>query len=877
MPVGIAPLAKIARASTEGRQLSPEEQKALRVHANTPIMAAALCYAELIADGEAVISELSSDSAAASRLTRLREGLARQRWTVVGKLEERHKAALTEAYRPRNAPDCLDALVLRHLAFDQFQSALNSVLKSRGLRTDAIDVPRRDLWGWLARNGATATLDTTELPPGVQYLRQLDQKSFLAALLADANNAEVGAALAHEALIERRADSARDVTARLLKARKAVERELLKVPVRLRSQRQFARLRSTAEAYARGSARSLLSELKAAELLLRAVQAHGQKRSQKLRAECLRAAAAAVTAAAPELGEEVVAACAMHRAGCPQAKQSPPCVDCAHGVADRLRPQIRVYTSGRVAVGSPAARPAMATRGEQSSMVPVTPIVNASDSFVCDEVLRRVAGGSTTLVAVVETHHRSDAGLFGFSWISESGELRTGFDNASNAHDGAVRALCKAALDLDDDSLQIRLVTRDAKAADVVQGVMRTGTVVEEAQPPLSTRTVELLLDLIERRPRMSVHVDPCLYPHQGATAAQQLAVLALRAGQGLEASDRVRIEADQLSREVSQGVGGKLIGPGEEGEHAWWLNDESRHASGLRWCLAVRRVHLDEEWCPIPGGWVPGAWLGRRFRLHLNHQHAGPPGTNRANEVVLGRRGGQWAFGGIRWPRSLPPGTLVTFNWQLEDTRVSAYTTRLLFPEKIDGVEYSHRYEPQVVTREVALGLAQARGVSDLSDASWVLHTLRKLGYLSVDGTATLAEEALVRNCIALGLPQRRADGLSVVIDQLLRSGRIQRVQGSLDLDGRPWCPPRPGHVRTALLRYVPRVESVTASRDGGFPQSDRAGHWVAGFVRRLPPGARASAEQIEAHRDAVRAHELVDRDLPEGFTYVRRHHRAR
>ena len=319
-------------------------------------------------------------------------------------------------------------------------------------------------------------------------------------------------------------------------------------------------------------------------------------------------------------------------------------------------------------------------------------------------------------------------------------------------------------------------------------------------------------------------------------------------------------------------------MGPGDEAEPAWWLIGDSPSRAELSWRVALYRMHIDGEWCPLPDGRMVSDWNGRHLRLRLNHKSGGEPSFKQVQDVTLRRRGGQWELAGIRWPRGLLPGTFVTVTWHPDKTSVTAYTTRLPQPERVDGVQFTHRYDPQVVTRETAPGAEQDRSVPDLSDASWVMRTLRKLGYLSVDGEAILAEDALVRNCLELGLPPHRADGIGPAVEQLLRARRLHRVEGTLDQDGRPWYPPRPGHVRTQLLRYVPRVEAIAPQRDTqGEWHPHRRGHWVTGFVRRLPPGAQASAEQVDAHREAVNAAELVDRDMPEGYTYVRRHHRAR
>lgn len=123
-----------------------------------------------------------------------------------------------------------------------------------------------------------------------------------------------------------------------------------------------------------------------------------------------------------------------------------------------------------------------------------------------------------------------------------------------------------------------------------------------------------------------------------------------------------------------------------------------------------------------------------------------------------------------------------------------------------------------------------------------------------------------------------RRIERIPPAVAGLIQDRRITRVRGGLDSEGLPSCPARTGQTPVDLLRYAPRVVPVGLAADQRKAKpAPRHDHWVDGFVRRLPAGAHASAESIEAHREAVRAAQIVDRALPDGFTYVQRHHRAR
>ncbi|MGA3540991.1 hypothetical protein ACK8GE_17050 [Micromonosporaceae bacterium DT194] len=315
-----------------------------------------------------------------------------------------------------------------------------------------------------------------------------------------------------------------------------------------------------------------------------------------------------------------------------------------------------------------------------------------------------------------------------------------------------------------------------------------------------------------------------------------------------------------------------------EEAEGAWWLGGEDPPQGCLSWRVALYRMHLNGNWCPLPDGKPLHDWAGQPLRLHLRHDGSADLGTTRAHQVTLRRRGGQWELAGVNWPHDLPPGTYVILTWQLDRGLVIAETRPLSEPKQVDDRRYAYEYNAQVVTRQNAPGADQDRAVPDLTDMSWVLRTLRLLGYLDADGEAILAEDALVRNCEEAGMPRRRLGGIEEAVEKLILAGHVTRVEGSVDPDGRPWYPPRPGSVRTSLLRYKPRVQALprqSSPYGSGEGHGNRREHWVSGFVRRLPPGASPSEQQIEAHRQAVAAAEVMDRELPAGYTFVRPHQR--
>lgn len=879
--VHMAGLASALRAQAEGGQMSPVVRDALAILSREPITAVALRYAELLVDGEIRASRLSGDDSR-TRLTplRTRDALARQRVGLVKRLNAIHQRQLALAHRPHSAPDYLAALVMRHVGGKPFRDALARVLRKHGLQPNAIDVPQGKWWESITRPSPDRTTAEAQLPAEVRHLRRLDDDAFRRVVLADATGMSPADVLAHDALVERWAAHAKTVEEELRQDVERDQQRLERTPRPKRNRAEVERQKRACEAYARASARAMNAAILVQDLRVRALTSYRQLPAQQLRAECLIEAARELAKTEPDLWDRVQRACSAHRARCPRANDPHPCRDCAGPIADvvkrwtgRTRPVPMVEpapVSGTEALVEPAPE-------DPASAVDDAPGVR----LVCEAALRGLNRDAKPTVVAVETRSDSDAGVFGFAWLTEGGELRTGTERSSGSHNNAIQAICLTILDLDDGTNPIHIVCRDAKAANVVGRALRSGLSHDPVDFFLAGRSRELLITVAKRHKRISVAWDPCPEPHRGAAATRQLADLALLAARGLGSMAAVRAAADRMSQEFSGGAGAELTSPSEEeDDHTWWEPDGGAKRAGLVWHAALYRMHLDGGWCPLPPGRIGQEHDGRRLRLRIDHRDRVHSQPGPEHEVTLRRRGGEWELHGIRWPRDLQPGVIATFTWQTGGSFVTARTTMLSMPERVDGVEFLHRYDARVVTREAAPGSDQDRDVPDLSDASWVLRTLRRLGYLSPDGSATLAEDALARNCLDLGIPKSYLGRLSATVDRLVRAGRIQRAPGSLDGYGRPWYPARSGQVPTELLRYVPTVETLDRSvrREIQDAWHGRRGtHWVTGFVRRLPPGAQASAEQIDLHRQAVEDAEVVDQWLPEGYTYVRRHSRGR
>lgn len=875
----IQALAALHRQRAEGTVLSRAQRMALDKLATSSATAAALLYAALLIEGDVLIASLRGDQSARIGLLAARASLNSQSGEFLKQHQRRDLLQMERVGDPEPSPDHLDARVMRYVGGEAFEAVLTRVMADRGLRRDVTEVPRKDLWDWLEAIGVNPTYSYDKLPSEVRRLRQLDDDAFVDMLVADAREGRFRALLRNHGLVERWATQGKAAEARLRAERRQAEKELIRTPSNARDAAHVDRFKDSVRAYAHASAQSRMAELTLSELKVYVARVHRRPRFQQLRAECLNQAAAEFAHMNPALASAVTASCADHRAVCNMASDPHPCADCVPVVAaevhvrqvdadDALGEKPLTEAEPAAAPESPAGAAQGIDRGAAD---------NQPDVFVCDAVRRELPQHLACLTAVVAVHFDRRAGIVGFAWLTEEGELRTGTDRAVDPHDGWVQGICRTLLDLASGTSHVQVACRDDKAANVVRHVLRAGLVPQTLGFPVTDHTRLLLAEVIRHRKRSVVSIDRCPEEHMGAASAERLAALASRAGQGLESGAAVQAEADRVSDELGRAAGPRLTAPAEEDDHAWWVAGEPGGAE-LVWQTALYRMHLDGGWCVLPDGRAPIAKDRQRVQLRIEHRERVGRSAPVTQYVTLRQRGGQWEIGGIEWPKGLLPGTVVTFNWSRGGTLASARRELLPKPQRVDELEFLHRYDPQVVTRETAPGADQDRDVPDLSDASWVMRTLRKLGYLSVDGEAILAEDALVRNCLELGLPPHRADRIGQAVDQLLGAGRLQRVEGSVDYDGRPWYPARPGHVRTPLLRYVPQIQAVTSSRVTAAEwHPHRRGHWVAGFVRRLPPGAQASAEQIEAHRDAVRASELVDRDLPDGFTYVRRHHRSR
>jgi len=281
----------------------------------------------------------------------------------------------------------------------------------------------------------------------------------------------------------------------------------------------------------------------------------------------------------------------------------------------------------------------------------------------------------------------------------------------------------------------------------------------------------------------------------------------------------------------------------------------------------ALWRTDLDDGVCAAPEECADVLRDRDRVTLVLEHRAWGRTPVRQIFESAL-RQDVEWQFGDLVWPPDLRPGVLVAVTWQPARDEVVVRTAALAEPLRVDGVDYFHEYDPKVVTREFEAGT---------SNRGQVLHAVRRQGRVFADGSAVLAESGLAAKC-GLGRGARGAFLLRNAVDQLIREGYLTRVPGSVDSTGYPSYPAVAGQKPAEMLFYAPLVEPAPypddpdAAAEGGA----RNDHLVNGFVRKLPPGARASEKQVDLHERAVESEQVAGGPLAPGYTFVTKHHRG-
>ncbi|GIF13859.1 hypothetical protein [Actinoplanes teichomyceticus] len=282
---------------------------------------------------------------------------------------------------------------------------------------------------------------------------------------------------------------------------------------------------------------------------------------------------------------------------------------------------------------------------------------------------------------------------------------------------------------------------------------------------------------------------------------------------------------------------------------------------------VTLRRADLDGAACGAPAEIVEALRGRDTVTVVLEHRVKGITAIREVFEAGLRQDDDGWRFTGITWPSDLRTGMRVTVTWQAGRDAVVMRTRTLEDPLRIDGVNYYHEYDPEVVTRDFVPG-ASNRGA--------VLNAVRRLGRVFSDGSAVFPEPALARQA-GLGRGAKGAFLLKNAVEQLIREGYVTRVEGSVDPAGQPAYPAVAGGEPVDLLFYAPLVEPAPhpdEDAETGGEHHERREHWVKGFIRKLPPGAQPSEKQLSAYQRALE-NEQIDETLEPGYTYVKKHHR--
>ena len=222
----------------------------------------------------------------------------------------------------------------------------------------------------------------------------------------------------------------------------------------------------------------------------------------------------------------------------------------------------------------------------------------------------------------------------------------------------------------------------------------------------------------------------------------------------------------------------------------------------------------------------------------------------------------------------------MLTFTWQRGAVVLRARSTLLEAPVIIDSIEYEHRYDPAVLTRDAAPGCAR-RGGGDqgpLTLRERVLRAVRRAGHLDPDGVAVPRRDLLADLVYGRDAGAAGAAALEPVIDAMLAGGTLTVEQASVGAGVLEWPPTGPGG-RGPRLVWQPRPV-IGVPRQRGRPQPDLSRYVreysVAPFLRRLPKDAQAGPGKREEYKRLLARYGRAG-DLPPGYTLVDGHTRSR
>jgi hypothetical protein len=208
--------------------------------------------------------------------------------------------------------------------------------------------------------------------------------------------------------------------------------------------------------------------------------------------------------------------------------------------------------------------------------------------------------------------------------------------------------------------------------------------------------------------------------------------------------------------------------------------------------------------------------------------------------------------------------------------------------PVVIDGVQYDHRYDPAVLTRDGAPGSSRHVGADrPLTLRSRVLRAVRTAGRLDAHGVAALPEARLADLVFVPQVGPGGAAALRPVVQALLADGTLTLEDADIVGAAFRWPATDGGAVIPVLvwrLRPAPgtphpqraAVNGATERPSASAGSRQATEYLVTDFLRLLPSNRRAS-EAMRAEYRARMARFGRVAELPSGYTLVREHTRIR
>ena len=313
---------------------------------------------------------------------------------------------------------------------------------------------------------------------------------------------------------------------------------------------------------------------------------------------------------------------------------------------------------------------------------------------------------------------------------------------------------------------------------------------------------------------------------------------------------------------------------------------------SHLSWTVTLRLVHILGGVAALPDRVVDelsaAGLAGVTLRLVVAHDGYELEPAVATQAVTVATVDGRTRLTGVAWPLEFFPGIVLTFTWQRGAVVLRARSTLLETPVSVDGVDYEHRYDPAVLTRDTAPGCPR-RGASDRGPISLrerVLRAVRRLGKLDAEGVAVLPRDRLADMVYGPEAGSGADAALAPVVTDLIVAGDIRAEQATRVGAVLRWPPVDGVGEAVEVLVWRPRPVVLAPRPPALHEEPTRSpvedlSHFireytVMPFLRRLPKGQHASEEQrAEYHRLLARFSRAGD--LPEGYTLVREHVRSR